>query len=128
MAGTSYFADQHDLEGYTGLFTDNAVVHVRGKILDGIESISNFFRSRNKERITCHLMSPPQIKITGEDTAEGISYYQIIEATADEADTYPYPLRQPTAIGEYNQKYRCVEGEWRIEELVIKPLFKQLNG
>lgn len=121
----TYRADAHDIDGFLDLLTDDAVVVRMGETFAGREALLQMLRKRPRDRVTRHLLGFPAVSRVDDRTARSISYYTLFEANAAEAPSPPYPLHDPTGVGEYHDEYRLTEDGWRISARRILPIFRR---
>ena len=72
-------------------------------------------RERLEAALTVHHGHSPEISITGPDEASGIwPMYTVVRRPAGS----PYPSFK--GFGRYHERYRRVDGEWRIHEVILE--------
>ena len=127
----THFWDSGDAEGTASLFTDDAVIETHygdkpfaagGAV--GIAEIREFFgrhltSGKDGERgASLHIVTNPQIKITGSDTATGIW------VLTDIAIGLATPSQPPQILyGTYNDDYRKVDGTWKLQRMNLQVLY-----
>ncbi len=127
----THFWDAGDVEGTTSVFTDDAVIetHHGGKPFAaggavGKAAIREFFAGHMKSGKTndrgasLHIVTNPQIKFTGPDTATGVWIL------TDIAIGQAAPGKPPQILyGTYNDQYRKVNGDWKIQRMEVNVLW-----
>lgn len=127
----THFWDAGDVEGTTSVFTDDAVIETHqgdkpfaagGAV--GKAEIREFFAGHMKSGKTndrgasLHIVTNPQIKITGPDTATGVWIL------TDIAIGQAAPGKPPQILyGIYNDQYRKVNGDWKIQRMDLNVLW-----
>lgn len=96
--------DNRDWEGYASLFAEDAVVeyHGRGRF-EGPAEVKQFVEENVAYDQSVHMAHMPTVTIDG-DEATG-SWYLYVFYVID--DTYGW------VVGEYEDEYRRVDGEWK---------------
>ncbi len=127
----SYFRylDGKDYDGLASVFTDDAVIDVRGSTTasddeptvagldDGLmtgEQFKAFFRSGIADLVTVHHGHMPEITLTSPTTAEGI---WAMEDHIWFPSTAPH--RKLHGWGHYHESYRFEDGRWQISAMKI---------
>ena len=113
----SYCDDQYDVEGLTGLFTEDAVWDGGrlGKAV-GIAKIQKFFRnSRDAMPFAVHMVMNPLIEIDG-DRATGI-WYLLQAATSAQAGGAIW------GSARYDERYVRTPDGWKFEHLKLTSFF-----
>lgn len=108
--------DTRQVEGFHGVFTEDAVLSVTVGDMQGIEAIKtglagafDFFNWKKKaSHPFMHAVTNHSITITGPDSAEG-ECYLLDFVTGREVDQHPFLL-----LGRYIDRYVRTSGGWRI--------------
>jgi hypothetical protein len=125
MARSLYCADHHDDPGFVALFSEDAVLELRGRKLTGTAEIERFLAARPRERVTRHLFSPPAIDMIDAQSAKGVLYFLLHEAQQGQEDAEGhYPMTLPSAVGEYHDRFVLTEAGWRIASRQIVSVFR----
>lgn len=125
MAKSLYCADAHDDAGFLDLFSDDAVLALRGKEIEGKADIGKFLAARPRERVTRHLFSSPAINPIDDNTATGVLYFLLHEAKqGEDAEQGFYPMQLPSAVGEYHDRFILTPKGWRIASRQIVAVFR----
>ncbi len=109
------------------VFCDDVIVDCSedgSPILNGRRAFREFLEPLIRDVITAHQGHDPRITITGPDSATGIWSME---------DRLWWPAaeggRHLWGLGSYHEKYRREpDGEWRIQELVLKRIRVEVNG
>ena len=121
----NYLADIHDMEGFVSLFIDDAELLLRGRSIVGSAAIMDFMRGRSRDRITRHVLAYPVVELLGTAQARSVSYFTLFEASAADAAAAPYPLHEPTVLGENHDEYRMTPNGWRLSRREVVPVFRR---
>ena len=127
----TYFWDAGDAEGTASVFTDDAVIetHYQGKPFaaggaEGKEAIRAYYARHMKSGQgddrgkALHIVSNPQIRLTGPDTATGT--WILTDIAIGQAS----PEKPPQILyGTYNDDYRKVDGIWKIQRMNLQVLY-----
>lgn len=113
MLRASYYADEHRIDDFVGLFANDGQVEVRGQCFIGPAAIRGFMAGRKRERVTCHVLAPPLIDFANAEEGQGIALFTLFDAI-DADGQRPLPMTLPAAVGEFRQTYRKQAGEWKI--------------
>lgn len=125
MAKSLYCADAHDDAGFLALFSEDAVLELRGKSIEGKTEIEKFLIARSRERVTRHFFSTPAIASDDEGYAKGVLYFLLHEAKKGEDEGQGvYPMRMPSAVGEYHDTFTMTQDGWRIASRRIVSVFR----
>ncbi|GKY87059.1 nuclear transport factor 2 family protein [Sinisalibacter aestuarii] len=108
--------DTGKVEGFSDVFTDDAVLSVTvgdmtglQAIKDGLAGAFDMYNWKKKDSHPfMHAVTNHSINITGPDTAEG-QCYLLDFVTGREADQHPFLL-----LGLYVDQYKRVDGKWKI--------------
>lgn len=103
-----YTMDVQDAEGFTELFTTDAVFDITdvlaGQGRDELAEFIEILRGWNTNTMA-HMVTNPVLEITG-DEAAGTWYYLVLIEYPDG--------RTEFGQGRYDETYRRVDGEWKI--------------
>ena len=120
--------DTKDWDGFADVFSDDAVMDMRGEMRDrttegdgyiagGAKTIAAFVRGAVDPVTTVHHGHMPEIEITSDTTARGIWSME---------DKLRWPEGSPIAglhgYGHYHEDYVKVDGRWRITRLELTRL------
>jgi uncharacterized protein (TIGR02246 family) len=119
--------DTKDWDGFAAVFTDDAVMDMRGEMRDGTtegdglvtgaSSIAAFVRGAVDAVTTVHHGHMPEIDVTGPDTATGVWAME---------DKLRWPEGSPIAAlhgyGHYHEDYARRDGGWRIARTTLTRL------
>lgn len=110
--------DSKDWELLESVFTPDAVLEVAGNRRDGRDEILRVMRTRLTPMRSVHHGHMPEITLTGADTATGIwaMYDLLIDPDGTRREGY----------GHYHERYRRVEGEWRVGHMRLVRLDLEL--
>ena len=118
------FLDTRNLEGLKTVFTEDGGIHYKSTTYEhkknGWDEMEAFFKeSFTETQFGIHNGHHPEITVTG-DTATGLWYLQDLFVNLEHKVTV-----QGSAI--YEDKYRKVDGEWKIEFSFYDRLFEQIT-
>ena len=115
--------DTKDWAGYTGVFTEDAVLDTSsagGLRIDGRDAAVAYVRSSiTQDTITTHHVHNPEIEVNG-DEASAIWAMQ-------DRNIWPGG-RTLMGFGHYHERYRKVEGRWLIAESKLTRLNVEMTG
>ncbi|MEE2892736.1 MAG: nuclear transport factor 2 family protein [Pseudomonadota bacterium] len=97
--------DFTDQDHFLELFTDDAVL-VYADRCEGHSAIVRFLGSRARTTTTRHVVSNVWIDVIDDAQARGLSYCTVYAGLAGTAPN-------AVAVGHAQDRYRCVEGEWK---------------
>ncbi len=127
LVRSSYLADRHDIEGFLGLFSADAVLELRGETFRGIHAIREFMQRRDPNRVTRHIVSPPVIEISDAQRASGVAFFALYDGVNPAAEAMP-PVRVPATIGEFRQSYQRHGDRWLIRSYTAVAIFRRAEG
>lgn len=112
-----YAADEGDVDGVARLFTEDAVWEGEGMgRFEGREAIRGFFADLPKRlSFAIHQVMNPRIQVHG-DIAHG-DWYLLEPNTTSRGEMAVW------GAGRYRERYARVDGEWKLAELRLTPLF-----
>jgi hypothetical protein len=117
--------DTKDWVGFEGVFTTDAVLDMSeetGEVVRGAPAIAEYVRGHTGPVETVHHGHMPEIDVTSPTTATGIWAME---------DTLRWPEGSPIAAmhgyGHYHERYERVEGGWRIANLLLTRLRRDLE-
>ncbi|MFO7277818.1 MAG: nuclear transport factor 2 family protein [Pseudomonadota bacterium] len=125
------FADAVDMQEYDrlrDLLTDDAVFARPtdpDNAIRGADAIVQAFHMRPRNRLSVHMCTNVQIRLTGRDTAEGKCYVLLYSADAAEP-VMPGKGRKAMSsqlVGIYEDRFRRTEAGWRFSERRGRLLF-----
>ena len=97
------------------LFTDDGVWSSGQETYTGHEELAAFFGRDKGPAKSRHVASNLLVTITGDDRAEGLSYFTLYRYT-EEKPRVPDLDEQPVIVGEYRDQFRRTAAGWRIAE------------
>lgn len=115
-----------------GLFTDDVTVEYRGggylvRLAGRAEMVDFLMNSFHADAVAMHQGSMPEIKLLGDDEAEGLWYLEDVFISFERND-----ITTGTAL--YRDRYRRVDGQWKIARTeydrimeVVEPLRPEQN-
>ena len=133
------FLDTKDYDGLDAIFTDDAVIDVRGSttasndtkpsvgglddgLMTGLD-LKKFFRTRIAELVTVHHGHMPEITLLSERAATGVW------AMEDRIWFKPgSPSRMMHGWGHYHESYIRTDETWRISAMRISRIRTELTG
>lgn len=121
----AYSRDRLLLEEYADLMTKDASFQIEGgPSLVGREAISRALLDRGEETVVRHFSNVVHIKVTGVDTAEGISYVVVWGVDAASFGEGKNRVQEPMAIAEYHDQFKIEENTCRISSRLVKIIFE----
>ncbi|MGF1595469.1 MAG: nuclear transport factor 2 family protein [Acidimicrobiales bacterium] len=94
------------------LFTEDGVWESDEARLEGREQMAAFFGKAVAHRTTRHVTSNASVRLTGPDTAEGLSYFTLY-LHVGEKPRVPDLDDQPIIVGQYTDRFVCGDDGWR---------------
>ena len=95
------------------LFTEDGVWTSKQATYDGRNEIDEHFSSRDTEPGKArHVCTNVHVRVTGDTTAEGLSYFTIYYYPEDKPRV-PDLNQQPALLGEYRDKFRLTDDGWK---------------
>lgn len=119
---TALAVDADDMDAFEAEFTEDCVISLGDKRVAGRATIMAAMRQRSPSRVTRHLLSQIRVVADGEGEARATAYLTLYDGDRSEGDL-PLRLREPALVGEYRDRLRLVEGNWRIAERQIISVF-----
>lgn len=117
-----YAIDEHEFESLVELFTEDCTLDYGGlgtyEGHDGVRAFATEFVGENLES-TAHAVHNPLLTIDG-DTASGKWYVTSPITFADGTGGFRW--------GRYDETYRRVDGEWRIDDLRLRFIYSMDYG
>lgn len=95
------------------LFTDDGVWSSGQETYTGHEELAAFFGRDKGHAKSRHVASNLLVTLTGDDQAEGLSYFTLYRYT-EEKPRVPDLAEQPVIVGEYRDQFRRTAEGWRI--------------
>ena len=95
------------------LFTDDGVWESDESRLEGHDQIAEFFGRREAHRTSRHVSSNVAVRVTGPDSAEGLSYFTLYRYVG-EKPRVPDLDNQPVILGQYTDRFVRTDQGWRI--------------
>ena len=114
-------ARRHD--ELAGLLTPDATYVRLGEEL----ALENFIEwiTTTPPNKTRHFVTPTEVEILDENTAQGLTYYTIYLYGGDEGP--PYPLEGPFVVGEYHEQFARTNDGWKIKRREARIIFRKPN-
>jgi hypothetical protein len=104
------FGDRAELPG---LFTDDGIWESDDVRLEGRAQLEEFFGRVEADRSTRHVSSNVAVRVTGDGTAEGLSYFTLYRHIG-EKPRVPDLDGQPVIVGQYRDRFVRTADGWRI--------------
>jgi hypothetical protein len=95
------------------LFTEDGVWESDEARLEGREQMATFFGRPEPHRRSRHVSSNVAVRLTGPDSAEGLSYFELYRYTG-EKPRVPDLDDQPVILGQYADRFARTGDGWRI--------------
>ena len=95
------------------LFTDDGVWESDEARLEGRAQITSFFGRDDGPRKSRHVSSNIAVRVTGDGTAEGLSYFTLYRHVG-EKPRVPDLDNQPVILGQYTDRFVRTDAGWRI--------------
>jgi hypothetical protein len=95
------------------LFTEDGIWESDEARLEGREQLASFFGAPAGDRKSRHVSSNVAVRITGPDTAEGLSYFTLYRHIG-EKPRVPDLEGQPVILGHYTDRFVRTADGWRI--------------
>ena len=114
-------ASQHD--DLAGLLTADATYVRLGEELT-VEKFIDWIKTTPPNK-TRHFVTPTEVEILDENTAQGLTYYTIYLYGGD--DEAPYPLEGPFVVGEYHERFARTDDGWKISRREARIIFRKRN-
>lgn len=95
------------------LFTEDGVWESDEARLEGRDQLAAFFGREEAHRKTRHVSSNVAVRVTGPDTAEGLSYFTLYRYVG-EKPRVPDLDNQPVIVGQYTDRFVRTAAGWRI--------------
>jgi uncharacterized protein (TIGR02246 family) len=114
--------DRGNVEGFVGLFTQDALYTNGPRVLRGSEQIRQFYLDRNRDgpRTSRHFTQGLRIEFTGEASARGLSAAFTFSASG----LPPIDSTIPAVVADFEDVYALDGARWRFAERHIIPLFR----
>lgn len=96
------------------LFTDDGVWESDEARLEGRDQLVKFFGRNDGPRKSRHVSSNIAVRVTGPDTAEGLSYFTLYRHLG-EKPRVPDLDNQPVILGQYTDAFVRTADGWRIK-------------
>ena len=120
-----YSRDRLLYEEYAELFTQDASFQIEGNPkVQGREAIVNALKSRGPNKVTRHINNVVDMRVTGPQSLEGVSYVQVWSVDRDAYDEGKNTVSSPWIIGEYHDKFEMDEGRCLIKERFVKIIYQ----
>lgn len=119
------YIDLGQAERVVELFTEDAVWEGPGTRMAGREEIRKGFAARQRSRrVSRHVCTNLRVDVVDEDEARGIVYLTLYRHDPQEgAEGRAAPLDGPVVVGHYRDRFRRVDGAWRIAHREIEVAF-----
>ena len=120
----TYLVDHHLDDEATALFAPDAFWLRGGKTYHGHDEIQSSFAGTEK-LIIRHFVSTLVVDASDAAAPKATTYYALYKGEG-EIDVEPLPMPIPTlfSMGEWHDKFRFVDGEWRIASREVQRLFQ----
>jgi hypothetical protein len=114
--------DRGDVDGFTALFTPDALYTNGPRVLHGEPQIRQFYmdRTRDGPRTSRHFTQGLRIEFTGESSARGLS----AAFTFSACGSPPIESTVPAVVADFRDVYVFDGVRWRFAERHIVPLFR----
>lgn len=117
--------DTKDWAGYAEVFALDAVLDTTsagGPLIEGREALVAMVRGSVGDAITVHQVHAPEVRLTGEGTAEAVFAMQDRVIWAPEK-AREVGRKSLTGYGHYHEQYRiCDDGVWRLTRSALSRL------
>ncbi|MFM1886438.1 MAG: hypothetical protein RL026_1595 [Pseudomonadota bacterium] len=115
--------DHNDKAAFLEGFTDDAVFVLGPRRCEGHGELAAFFDGRQAQgpRSTRHFFSNLLLEPAGTGEATGLSTWMSFVGTGEP----PYSPATPFLVAEARDRYRLVQGRWRVAERLISIVFRQ---
>ena len=116
----------HHVDGFADrarvpdLFTEDGVWESDEARLEGRAQMTEFFGRAEAHRTTRHVSSNVAVRVTGPDTAEGLSYFELYRYVG-EKPRVPDLDNQPVILGHYTDRFVRTADGWRISARTDQP-------
>ncbi len=101
--------DNENWETYAELFTEDTTVVYPRDTLESRQEVYEYARDRVEYDYSMHTVQMPEIDVDG-DEATGKWYMVVFYVATD--------LSQGYVLGSYEDEYRKVDGEWKIDGMI----------
>ena len=115
--------DARRYDELAGLLTPDATYVRLGEEL-AVENFIDWIKTTPPNK-TRHFVTPTEVKILDENTAQGLTYYTIYLYGGDEG--LPHPLEGPFVVGEYHEQFARTDDGWKINRREARIIFRKSN-
>lgn len=112
-AYTHYVDDFGERAKVHELFTTDGIWESDEARLEGRDELRAFFSKNDGPRKSRHVASNVAVRVTGEDSAEGLSYFTLYRHLGEKPRT-PDLDDQPVILGHYTDRFERTPEGWRI--------------
>lgn len=112
--------DNQEYQALTSLFSlEGLLVRPGSEPLKGREAIYESYKNRPQSRITRHLITQTLVDVESTDCARGLSCVLLWSgSSADAMTTYGRPANNREVLGEFEDEFVRVDGQWHIARRV----------
>jgi hypothetical protein len=120
----AYYVDRCDYKSLLQLFTPDGVLDRRGDLAVGIDAIERVMAARPKDIRTRHVCSNIFVRMNGERSATGNTYFTLYRGKEPGPDQ-SVDLTGPSFVGEYEDEFSLTDDGWKINKRAVKLIFQR---